>query len=207
MLVLLALDVARQGRVGRDASATKRPGHLQRHALGHLEGEALVHSHVGGISTLSRGAVAVVMAHAFRESGTIGAAHALGTMLLEALVAHAASHAAQHHAAHRDVVPDLELTGRLLSHCPDDSSNFVARGQRVLVVAPIAVDGVKVRVAHATIDDVNCHILWARSRTSDLELGHLVLLVGSGQHEAALAIDDGSHVVKDAGVKRVGRGQ
>mmetsp|Transcript_94601 Transcript_94601/g.240650 ORF Transcript_94601/g.240650 Transcript_94601/m.240650 type:complete len:396 (-) Transcript_94601:52-1239(-) len=190
--VFLPHDVPSQGRVCGDAGTAQRPGRLKRHALGHLEDEALVHRDVRRVAAVRPRVRTVIVVAVLGEHAAVGLAH-LRAVLLEALLAEVALHAAVHHAAHGNLFPDLETARSLVSNCTDHTSDLMAWGDGVLADGPIAVDAVQVGVAHAAEDDIDGHVVGAGGGPPDLHLAHLVLGVMCREHEAALAADDGRH--------------
>ena len=94
--------------------------------------------HVGGVAALGDGAVAV--------DGPVGAGVAGQAVLFLAGLAVGAFAAGVHHAAHAHPVAH-GVAGDGGANLGDDAGDFVARGQRVALRAPVAADGVDVRVA------------------------------------------------------------
>ena len=141
-----------QRRVGGDAGAEQRCGDVELDALGDPHHEVLGHHHVGGVAALGDGAVAV--------HGAVGARVALEAVLLLALLAVDALAAGVDHAADADAVADGVL-GDGRADLGDDAGDFVARRQRVLLRAPVAADGVDVRVADAGELDVDQDVVRA----------------------------------------------
>ena len=157
LVALLAVPLA-QGRVGGDARAEERRGAGGVEALGHLEDEALVHHDLRGVAAVG-GGLAVHLGAVVGEGG------ALLAELLEVFAARIAVAARVHHAAHAGQVADLELLD-VGAHGLHAAHDLVAGHHGEDGAAPLVADLVDVRVADAAVEDVDVHVVRARSRRS-----------------------------------------
>ena len=65
---------------------------------------------------------------------------------------------------------------------------------RKLVQSPVSIARMNITVAHATVLDVDCNIVWAARRSSEFNLLQIAVGVESRQEEGAFSIFDRCHV-------------
>ncbi|HEX2249531.1 MAG TPA: hypothetical protein VHH32_04235 [Gemmatimonadales bacterium] len=109
----------------------------------------------------------------------VGRGEAVLAILLQPLVAGLAMLAAVHHAAHAHHVADFE-PGHLLAHRCHVAHDLVAGNAGIEGALPFRADLVEVRVADATIGNVDLHVVRAGLTARDVDgLERLISRVGA----------------------------
>ena len=142
-----------QRRVSGDAGAEQRRRACRVELGRDREHESLVYHDLPRVSAVGHPAEDLVGA-------VVGAAELGVAVLLEPLLTALADTAGIHQAADGGQVADLEL-GHLVADAGYASDDLVSRYGRIGGTGPLVADRVQVRMAHATIEDVDLHVLRA----------------------------------------------
>ncbi len=140
-----------QGRIRRDAGAQQWSRRRQIQITGHAQHKGFIHDDAFGITAIGRAPGVFIRA-------VVGEGHAVLAKLFEAVLAAFASAARIYQATNGGDVAFLELFN-LCTGFHDAADDFMAGHAWVGRAVPFVADGVQIRVANATIKDLDLHVV------------------------------------------------